>query len=143
MDSNTVQEVERMGCLFLILKRKHFAVGLGMLLSSFLASPAIAAELLLNPRAVNVSRLIAGQSPTRVISDRVNVRNLSTTVGNGGFVFARLDEGDEVYVLSCEGFNEGYFWVRVWIPEIGETGYVVAEYLQNNYQRICDRTRRY
>ena len=100
-----------------------------------------AAELLLNPREVNVSYLIAGQSPTLVIAGDVNVRNYSTTRARGGFIFARLDKGDEVYVLSCEGFNEDYFWVKVWIPEIGEIGYVVAEHLQSNYQVICDRTR--
>lgn len=107
----------------------------------FQCGTAIAAELLINPREVNVSRLIDGQSPTLVVADQVNVRNLPTLMGNGGFVFATLDEGDAVYILSCEGMSEGHFWVKVWIPEIGEIGYVVAEYLQSNYHHICDHTR--
>lgn len=102
---------------------------------------AFSAELLLNPREVYVRRLIAGQSPTQVIADRVNVRNRPTTYGtSGNFVFALLDSGDEIYVLNCEGLSDGYFWVEVWIPEIGEIGYVASQYLQNNYQTICDRT---
>ncbi|MEM6424231.1 MAG: hypothetical protein AAF728_03585 [Cyanobacteria bacterium P01_D01_bin.128] len=111
------------------------------LLATSPLQPTLAAELLVNPREAAVWRIIAGQASTSVIANNVNVRNMPTTIGNGGFVFARLDEGDEVYVLSCAGIIEGYFWVNVWIPEIGEIGYVVAEYLQNNYQTICNRTR--
>ncbi len=123
--------------------RKYLIGILGSLLAIAPLTPVVAAELLLNPREVNVWRLIAGQASTRVIASDVNVRNLPTIMGNGGFVFARLDRDDEVYVLGCEGFSEGHFWVHIWIPEIGEIGYVAAEYLQNNYQTICDRTRRY
>lgn len=121
---------------------KKYLVGiLGSLLTTLPLTPAIAAELLHNPREASVWRLIAGQSPTQVIASDVNVRNMPTTIGNGGFIFASLDKGDDVYVLSCEGIIEGYFWVHVWIPEIGEMGYVVAEFLQNNYQTVCDQTR--
>jgi hypothetical protein len=102
--------------------------------------PSIAAELLLNPREVVVQRHIRGQSPTLVIANDVNVRNLNTTRGNGGFVFAKLQEGDEVFVLSCEGFGEGYHWVRVYIPDLKEFGYVASQYLQSNFNHVCERS---
>jgi hypothetical protein len=105
--------------------------------------PVRAAELLYNPREISVQRLIRGQSSTLVIGDDVNVRMLPTIMGNGGVVFARLDRNDPVYVLSCEGFAENHYWVRVYIPELKEIGYVSAEFLQNNFNHICDRTRRF
>jgi hypothetical protein len=103
--------------------------------------PVGAAELIHNPREISVQRFIRGQSSTLVIGDNVNVRMLPTIVGNGGVVFARLDRNDQVYVLSCEGFAENHYWVRVYIPELKEIGYVSAEFLQNNFNHICDRTR--
>lgn len=107
-------------------------------------APAYAAEMIVNPREIHVGPMIRGQAPTQVIADDVNVRTQPTTyVTPGAFPFARLDKGDEVYVLSCEGISDDHFWTQVWIPEIGEIGYVVAEYLQNNYQTVCDRTRPY
>jgi hypothetical protein len=128
--------------LWMMKPLRTFGIVIFLLVTS--TTSAISAELLLNPREVFVRRFITGQSPTLVIADRVNVRSQPSTYGtSGNFVFARLDEGDEVYVLSCEGFSDGYFWVEVWIPEIGEIGYVAAQYLQNNYQGICDLTRPY
>jgi hypothetical protein len=102
--------------------------------------PSRAADLLLNPREVEVQHLIREQSPTLVIADDVNVRNLPTTMGNGGFVFAKLQERDEVFVISCEGFGEGDYWIRVYIPELKEFGYVASQYLQSNFNHICERS---
>lgn len=100
---------------------------------------ASAAKLLLNPREVVIQKFIRGQSPTSVIADKVNVRNFPTTRGNGGFVFATLTKGDQVYVLGCEGFAEGYYWVHIYIPDLKELGYVSAQFLQNNYNHICNQ----
>ncbi|WP_416674997.1 hypothetical protein [Egbenema bharatensis] len=105
--------------------------------------PVGAAELIHNPTEISVQRFIQGQSPTLVLADRVNVRMLPTIMGTGGVVFARLFRNDQVYVLSCEGFAENHYWVRVYIPELKEIGYVSAEFLQNNFNHICDRTRRF
>lgn len=98
---------------------------------------ANAAKLLVNPREVAVQKFIRGQATTLVIADNVNVRNLPTTIGNGGFVFATLSKGDKVYVISCEGFSEGYYWLRIYIPSLKEFGYVSAQFLQSNYNHIC------
>ncbi|MBD1852992.1 hypothetical protein H6F87_23905 [Cyanobacteria bacterium FACHB-502] len=105
------------------------------------AVPAHAAELLFNPREIAVELLIRGQSPTLVIANDVNARMLPTLRGNGGAPFARLSRNDEVYVLGCEGFAENHFWVQVYIPQLKETGYVAAEFLQNNYNHICQYRR--
>lgn|GEM_PF-1856023 len=98
---------------------------------------ASAAKLLSNPREVNVQKLIRGQATTLVTATNVNVRNLPTTTGNGGFIFATLSKGDKVYVIGCEGFSEGYYWLRIYIPDLKEFGYVSAQFLQNNYNNIC------
>lgn len=108
-----------------------------VLLSFMPMVPAIAAELLINPREFLFQKYHRGQSPTLVVADDVNVRNVPTTQGVLGFVFAKLSQGDEVYVLGCEGFLEGFYWVRVYIPELKETGYVAAQYLENNFNNIC------
>jgi len=98
---------------------------------------ANAAKLLFNPRETVVQKLIRGQSATLVIADNVNVRNFPTTIGNGGFIFATLSKGDKVYVIGCEGFAEGYYWLRIYIPDLKEFGYVSAQFLQSNYNHIC------
>ena len=118
---------------------KKFLFALTVIIVFVPTFSASAARLLFNPREVNVEKFIRGQSPTLVIADDVNVRNLPTVTGNGGFVFATLSKGDQVYVLECKGFSEGYNWVRIYIPELKEFGYVTAQYLQNNYNYICSR----
>ncbi|HEY9858077.1 MAG TPA: hypothetical protein V6D16_01125 [Candidatus Obscuribacterales bacterium] len=105
------------------------------------ATPSSAAELLFNPREASVQKLIYGQSSTLVVGNDVLVRALPTKLGNGGFAFAKLIKGDRVYILGCEGFTEGHYWVNVYVPDIKEIGYVAAEFLQNNYNYICDRSR--
>lgn len=118
----------------------RFTLLLATVVMNFLSIfPASAAKLLLNPREVNVQKLINGQSTTRVISNDVNVRNFPTKTGNGGFVFAVLSRDDQVYVISCKGFHEGSYWVHIYIPQLKEFGYVAAEFLQNNYNHVCDR----
>lgn len=101
--------------------------------------PAVAAELLANPREFVVQRLIRGQATTLVIADEVNVRTLPSLEGNGTLVFAQLSQGDEVYVLECTRVAYERMWVRVYIPELKEMGYVSAEFLQNNFNQICAR----
>ena len=108
-------------------------------LSLFPVFPAFAGKLLFNPREATVQKLIRGQSTTLVIANDVNVRNLSTRYGNGGFVFATLSKGDQIYVLSCEGISEGISWVRIYIPDLKEFGYIAEQFLQNNYNQVCRR----
>jgi len=98
-----------------------------------------AGKLLFNPREAVAQKFIRGQSTTLVIADDVNVRNLATRQGNGGFVFATLSKGDQIYVISCEGISEGVSWVRVYIPDLKEFGYISEQFLQNNYNQICRR----
>jgi len=116
---------------------QRFLLVLSILVVLVPTSSVSAAKLLLNPREVVVQKLIRGQSSTLVIADNVNVRNLPTTIGNGGFVFASLSKGDKVYVIGCEGFAEGYYWLRIYIPDLKEFGYVSAQFLQNNYNYVC------
>lgn len=116
---------------------KRFLLVLFVLVVLVPTYSASAAKLLFNPREVIVQKLIRGQSATLVIGDKVNVRNLPTTIGNGGFVFASLSKGDKVYVIGCEGFAEGYYWLQIYIPDLKEFGYVSAQFLQSNYNHIC------
>jgi hypothetical protein len=108
-----------------------------ILLSCIPTFPALAAELLVNPREQIFSADNQGHAPTLVVADNVNVRNYPTIEGKGGFVFARLSKGDKVYVVVCHGFSEGVYWVLVYIPELKEYGYVSAQYLENNFNNIC------
>ena len=110
-----------------------------ILLSLLPVLSANAATLLFNPREVAVQKFIRGQSTTQVVTDDVNVRNLPTRLGNGGFIFATLNKADRIYVLSCEGVSEGYSWVRIYIPDLKEFGYVAEQFLQNNYNQVCRR----
>jgi hypothetical protein len=109
----------------------------------FLASlpvfSANAGKLLFNPREAIARKFIGGQSTTLVIADNVNVRNRATVYGSSGFVFAILNKGDEIYVLSCEGVSEGYSWVHIYIPDLKEFGYIAEQFLQNNYNQVCRR----
>lgn len=114
---------------------KKFLAMLPVLLILVTTYSASAAKLLFNPREIVVQKLIRGQSTTLVIADNVNVRNLPTTVGNGGFVFATLSKGDKVYVIGCEGFAEGYYWLHIYIPDLKKFGYVAAQFLQSNYNQ--------
>jgi len=98
-----------------------------------------AGKLLFNPREAIARKFIGGQSTTLVISDNVNVRNRATVYGNSGFVFAILNKGDQIYVLSCEGVSEGYSWVHIYIPDLKEFGYIAEQFLQNNYNQVCRR----
>ncbi|WOD36977.1 hypothetical protein [Nodosilinea sp. E11] len=102
------------------------------------------AEMLANPRehSFNMSLYYSsGLSPTLVVSESVNVRSsIPLESGRGGFIFARLDLGDSVYVISCEEYTMGHLWVYVYIPELKEYGYVAAEFLQSNFNFICERT---
>lgn len=103
-----------------------------------------AAEMLANPREHSFNMHLhysPNLSPTLVISENVNVRSsIPLESGRGGFIFARLDRGDSVYVISCEEYSMGHLWVYVYIPELKEYGYVAAEFLQNNFNFICGRT---
>lgn len=118
---------------------KRFLISATTLLCLLPTFSASAAKLLFNPREAAVQKLIRGQSSTRVIADDVKVRNLPTRRGNGGFAFATLSKGDQIYVLNCEGVSEGYSWVRIYIPDLKEFGYVAEQFLQNNYNQVCQR----
>ena len=111
------------------------------------ALPIEAAELLANPREHSFNMELhysPNLSTTEVICDDINVRwSVPLESGRGGFIFARLDEGDSVYVMRCERYALGHLWVYVYIPELQEFGYVAAEFLQNNFNIICDRTLSY
>ncbi len=113
-----------------------------------LSLPLQGAEMLANPREHSFNQRLhytPNLSPTRVVASDVNVRaSVPWESGRGGFIFARLDRDDEVYVMGCERYARGHLWVHIYIPELQEYGYVAAEFLQNNFNFICERTiRRY
>jgi hypothetical protein len=118
---------------------RNFSLLTAITFSLFPVFSANAGKLLFNPREAVAQKFIRGQSTTLVIADDVNVRNLATRQGNGGFVFATLSKGDRIYVISCEGVSEGVSWVRIYIPDLKEFGYVAEQFLQNNYNQICRR----
>ena len=118
---------------------RNFSLLTAITFSLFPVFSVNAGKLLFNPREAVAQKFIRGQSTTLVIADDVNVRNLATRQGNGGFVFATLSKGDRIYVISCEGVSEGVSWVRIYIPDLKEFGYVAEQFLQNNYNQICRR----
>jgi len=120
---------------------KVAAKAISITLALSFSTAAQAAEMLVNPREHSFNIHLYNSpdlSPTLVISESVGAfYSIPFESSSGGFIFARLYYGDSVYIISCEGYRLGFFWVYAYIPDLKEYGYIASEFLEDNFNCIC------